>query len=49
MKITLRQKKTLDKHKKHHSRKHIKEMIANMVKGTTFKKAHNIAMKKVGK
>ena len=49
MKITLRQKKTLDKHTTHHSRKHIREMIANMAKGSTFKKAHNIAMKKVGK
>ena len=49
MKITLRQKKTLNKHKKHHSRKHMREMMANMVKGSTFKKAHNIAIKKVGK
>ena len=36
-------------HKKHHSKKHIKAMEADMEKGDSFKKAHNKALKKVGK
>ena len=36
-------------HKKHHSKKHIKAMETDMEKGDSFKKAHNKALKKVGK
>ena len=36
-------------HKKHHSKKHIKVMKEDMQEGDSFKKAHNKALKKVGK
>ena len=36
-------------HKDHHSPKHIKAMKSDMKKGDSFKKAHNKALKKVGK
>ena len=39
----------LKKHKEHHSIKHMKEMIIAMKGGMSFKKAHDKAMKKVGK
>ena len=38
----------LNEHKKHHSNKHIKQMIKLMKKGNTFKKAHNMTIGKVG-
>ena len=47
--IDKKEKKILKKHSKHHSAKHIKKMKADMKKGDSFKKAHNKAMKKVGK
>ena len=42
-------KKILQKHSKHHSAKHMKKMKADMKKGDSFKKAHEKALKKVGK
>ena len=42
-------KKKLEKHSKHHSKKHMKKMKADMKKGDSFKKAHQKALKKVGK
>ena len=42
-------KKKLEKHSKHHSAKHMKKMKADMKKGDSFKKAHQKALKKVGK
>ena len=42
------QKKMLSKHSKHHTIKHMQEMIALMRQGKTFKQSHNIAMDKVG-
>lgn len=36
-------------HKDHHSKKHIKAMEIDMKEGDSFKKAHNKALKKVGK
>lgn len=42
------QKKMLSKHSKHHTIKHMKQMIALMRQGKTFKQSHNIAMDKVG-
>ena len=42
-------KKILQKHSKHHSVKHIKQMKIDMKKGDSFKKAHEKALKKVGK
>ena len=39
----------LKKHAKHHSKKHMAEMKKDIKKGDSFKKAHDKAMKKVGK
>ena len=47
--LTQRQKDTLARHKSHHSKKHMDMMKSKMKQGMTFKKAHDIAMKKVGK
>ena len=38
----------MEKHKKHHSAKHMKVMKTAIKKGSTFKAAHKKAMKKVG-
>tara|TARA_R100000935_G_C2768550_1_gene136693 strand:+ start:356 stop:502 length:147 start_codon:yes stop_codon:yes gene_type:complete len=46
--INKKEKKTLNKHKKHHTKKHMSQMKKDMKKGTTFKKSHNKAMRKVG-
>ena len=42
-------KKTMAKHSKHHSPKHMKEMKRDMKKGDSFSKAHTKALKTVGK
>ena len=42
-------KKKLEKHKAHHSDKHLKSMRMSMLKGNTFEEAHKKAMKSVGK
>tara|TARA_B100001057_G_scaffold251061_1_gene251276 strand:- start:963 stop:1121 length:159 start_codon:yes stop_codon:yes gene_type:complete len=47
--LTLRQKNTMQKHSKHHSKKHLDFMKSLMLKGTSFSEAHKKAMKKVGK
>tara|TARA_R100001460_G_scaffold3675_7_gene10959 strand:- start:861 stop:1043 length:183 start_codon:yes stop_codon:yes gene_type:complete len=47
--LNTRQKKTMRKHARHHSMKHMREMASAMKKGRTFTQAHNSAMKKVGK
>ena len=47
--INKKEKKTLQKHKKHQTTKHMVSMKKNMKKGMTFKKAHNKAMQKVGR
>ena len=49
MAITKDQKNLLKKHSKHHTGKHIAIMNALMNKGKTFKEAHSIAMREVGK
>jgi len=38
----------LEKHKKHHSVKHMSFMKTKMKKGMSFSKAHTLAQKKVG-
>jgi hypothetical protein len=48
-KLTERQLKTLERHKEHHTKKHMDMMIKLMQQGKTFTEAHNIAMDKVGK
>ena len=48
-KLTERQNKTMDKHKKHHSKKHMVAMAKMMAKGKSFTAAHKKAMKDVVK
>lgn len=48
MELTTYQKRMLDKHAKHHTKKHLNFMIKEMKKGLSFKKAHLLAMSKVG-
>lgn len=48
-KLTQRQMDTLERHSKHHTKKHMTEMKKLMRGGKTFTEAHKIAMKKVGK
>ena len=47
--LTSRQKTTMKKHSKHHTKKHIQFMTNSMKRGATFTKAHENAMKKIGK
>ena len=47
--ISATNKKKLEKHKAHHSGKHVKSMRMSMLKGSTFEEAHKKAMKSVGK
>ena len=47
--LTQRQKDSLKRHSKHHTKKHIAEMTKMMKAGKTFGESHKIAMKKVGK
>ena len=46
--LTKRQLVTLERHKKHHTNKHISEMKKAMVAGKSFGQAHKLAQKKVG-
>mgnify|MGYP001368138682 CR=1 FL=1 len=48
-KLTQRQKDTMKRHSKHHTKKHMDSMTKLMKEGKTFGEAHKIAMKKVGK
>ncbi len=47
--LSTRQKKTMRRHSRHHSMKHMREMASAMKKGRTFGQAHRSAMRKVGK
>ena len=49
MTLTPTQKSLLKKHSKHHTGKHMAIMNALMNKGKTFKQAHSVAMREVGK
>lgn len=44
-----RQRKTMNKHAKHHTLKHMRSMATAMKKGATFSQAHTKAMRSVGK
>ena len=44
-----RQRKTMNRHAKHHTLKHMRAMARAMKKGATFASAHNRAMRSVGK
>ena len=48
-KLSLSQMKTLQKHSKHHSKKHMDLMKKLMREGKTFNAAHTAAQKEVGK
>jgi urocanate hydratase len=48
-KLTDAQKKKLQEHSKHHTKKHMATMRMMMQRGITFDKAHTEAKKKVGK
>ena len=48
-KTTSRQKKTMNRHARHHSLKHMRAMANAMKKGATFGQAHTRAMRSVGK
>ena len=43
--LSTRQKKTMRKHARHHSLKHMRQMASAMKKGRTFTQAHRIAMR----
>jgi|TARA_R100000482_G_C5110865_1_gene140501 hypothetical protein len=43
-----RQKKTMNRHARHHSLKHMRSMARAMKKGRTFAQAHRSAMRAVG-
>ena len=48
-KVTKRQTNALRRHSRHHTKKHMAFMRAQMRKGKTFTQAHKAAMKKVGR
>jgi len=43
-----RQRKTMNRHARHHSLKHMRSMANAMKKGATFSQAHRIAIRRVG-
>tara|TARA_Y100001973_G_scaffold56086_1_gene82909 strand:+ start:350 stop:523 length:174 start_codon:yes stop_codon:yes gene_type:complete len=47
--LNTRQTNAMKRHSKHHTAKHLKEMVSLMDKGKTFTESHKLAMKKVGK
>ena len=47
--LTKRQKTTLKRHKKHHTKAHLKFMRKKMLAGSSFKAAHNAAKRKIGR
>ena len=47
--LTQRQKTALEKHRKHHTKKHMTMMIKLMQQGKSFSESHTMTMKKVGK
>ena len=49
MALTQRQKNAMEKHKDHHTAKHMQVMRKLMNEGKTFTESHKIAMRKVGR
>ena len=43
------QQKTMKRHARHHSLKHMRSMARSLKKGSTFASAHTRAMRSVGK
>jgi len=48
-KMSAKQEKTMKRHSKHHTRKHMALMKRLMIQGKTFGQSHKEAQKKVGK
>ena len=48
-KLNKTQKKAMNRHARHHSLKHMKEMAKDLESGKTFSQSHTRAMRKVGK
>jgi|TARA_R100001463_G_scaffold82667_1_gene137322 hypothetical protein len=48
-KLTKRQQTTLQRHSRHHTKKHMAFMRAQMRKGKSFTAAHKAAQRKVGR
>ena len=46
--LTKRQEASMKRHAKHHTAKHMKAMIDDMLNGATFSESHKKAQKKVG-
>mgnify|MGYP003630629622 CR=1 len=46
--INKKQKQILKKHSSHHTKKHMNQMVKDMMSGVSFTKAHKKALKKVG-
>ncbi len=49
MALTQRQKTAMERHKEHHTAKHMREMRRLMNNGKTFTESHRIAMRTVGR
>ena len=47
--LSPRQKKTMNRHARHHSLKHMRSMARSLKDGATFAQSHNRAMRSVGK
>jgi hypothetical protein len=47
--LTKRQQASMKRHGKHHTSKHLREMVKSMNRGRTFTQSHKSAMRKVGK
>ena len=49
MKLSTRQKNKLKKHSAHHTKGHMDYMKRKMREGMSFRRAHNLAMRRKGK
>ena len=47
--LTKRQKSQMQRHKTHHTKRHLAKMAAEMRKGRTFSQSHRSAQRMVGK
>tara|TARA_R100001463_G_scaffold46086_1_gene94605 strand:+ start:1285 stop:1464 length:180 start_codon:yes stop_codon:yes gene_type:complete len=47
--LTSRQKSQMQRHKTHHTKKHLAKMATAMRKGKTFSQSHRIAQRAVGR
>jgi len=47
--LSVLQKRLMNEHKKHHSKKHLDKMKELMLQGFCFQQAHDLTMKSVGK